>query len=230
MASILTALVAAAFAGRLGPPEAEVAAVDPLYVPDSACDEGWPFDLVQLPPSELYAQFRDDRNWGSPTMVAVIQDAAERVALQYPDSKPLLVGDISQRNGGDLPPHITHDDGRSADIGLFGWTGTVESLNGGFPKLSPKQLDPERTWAVIEALLATGRVEHILLDQRHIDRLEAWLLETGRKTPEETAALFPPLTTPRLWARTGYVRHAANHAEHLHVRVTCAAPGPYSRT
>lgn len=230
MSSLLTTLVLSAVAAPPGPLDEDRGTAAPPVVQRSACDAGWPYALEQLPPSDLRAQFRDDRNWGTPTMIGVIEEASARLALQYPGSPPLLVGDIAKHNGGDLPPHITHGDGMSADIGLYGWTGTVASLRGGFPKMPTKQLDVERTWAVIDAVLSTGQVEHILLDQHHIDRIRSWLLETGRKTPAEVAELFPPLDTPRLWARTGYVRHAANHADHLHVRVRCARPAPYQRT
>jgi hypothetical protein len=217
---LLTAATAFAFAGPIGPREDVGSPAEALH-PLSACDDSYPFALVALTPSDLMVEFRPDHAYGSPTMVYVVEQAAEHMALMYPDAPPLLVGDLGKPNGGNLPPHITHGDGRSADLGLFGWTGTVEDLRGGFPKLSPQQLDVERTWALVDSLLQTGQVEHILLDQRHIDRLAAWLLESGRKTPEELARLFPPLDTPRLWSWTGYVRHAESHADHLHVRVMC---------
>lgn len=219
-------LLGIALAGPLGPAEDDVGADVPPPLPASGCDATWPYDLVQLPPSDFWVEFRPEHAWGTPVMVRVLEHAATQLALRYPDSPPLLVGDIAKESGGDLPPHRTHGDGRSADIGLFGWAGTVEDLHGGFPRLAPAQLDVERTWAVIEALLATNEVEHILLDQGHIDRITTWLAETGRKTPDEIARIFPSLDTPGLWARTGIVRHAADHAEHLHVRVVCGRLPP----
>jgi hypothetical protein len=222
-------LTASAIAGRLGPSEDGPAVAEALH-PLSACDDVYPFDLVQLPASDFWVEFRPEHAWGTPTMVQVLEEAAQRLTLQHPGSPPLLVGDIAQQHGGNLPPHKTHGDGRSADIGLFGWSGTVDGLHGGFPKLRPDELDVERTWAVIEALLATGQVEHILLDQGHIDRIVTWLRETGRKSPAELARTFPPLDSPRLWSMTSIVRHAEDHAEHLHVRVLCAGPGHFSGT
>lgn len=211
-------LLAAAWAGPMGPWEGGTADTGIDAAP--ACDEQYPFALVQLPERPaLYQRWNAERSYGTAAMVDVLIEASGKVAAAWPDADPIFVGDLSTRRGGPLPPHRYHGDGRSADIGLFASGGTQPKA--GFVPLWGAQLDLERTWTLIEALLATGRVEHILLDQSHIRRLTQWLSAEGRLTDAEIAAIFPPLDTPRLWAMEGIVRHAPRHVDHLHVRLRC---------
>jgi hypothetical protein len=188
-------------------------------VPTTACSEQYPYALVQLPdrPS-LYRRWDPRRSWATPELAELIVEATAQVALDFPDSDPVFVGDISVEKGGPLPPHRYHSDGRSVDLGLF--------VNGrqppnGFVEVAPADLDVERQWALIEAFLATGRVEHILIDQAHVNRLVSWLRETGRLSEAEIARVFPPPDADRLWAMTGIVRSAARHRDHMHVRLRC---------
>ncbi|MCB9684258.1 MAG: penicillin-insensitive murein endopeptidase [Alphaproteobacteria bacterium] len=220
-------ILAAFGAGPLGPSEdgvttleAEDAAVD---LPP--CRETWPYDLEQLPYApDLWFRLNPRTAWGTTALITTLESAANRMAMLYPDIDPLLIGDLSTSRGGPLPPHKYHFDGRSADVGLYGWTGDKEDIyrhGNGFPPVAPRQLDLERTWTLIESLLETGNIEHILLDQTHIDNLKRWLLETGRRTREEVDRTFPSSSTPRLWTWDSIVRPAVNHKEHLHVRVRC---------
>lgn len=211
-------LLAAAFAGPLGPWEGGTADTGIDAAP--ACDEQYPFALVELPDRPaLYRRWNPERSYGTAAMVDVLVQATGKVALAYPEADPVFVGDLSTRRGGPLPPHRYHADGRSADVGLFAAGG--RQPRAGFEPVWGAQLDLERTWALIEALLETGRVEHILLDQAHIRRLVEWLRSEERLSEAEIAAVFPPLDTPRLWALDGIVRHAPRHVDHLHVRLRC---------
>ena len=210
-------VLATAYAGMHGPFESEA----PLEeeVATTACADQYPYALAQLPdrPS-LYRRWDPRRSWATPEFVELIIEATAQVALDYPDSDPVMVGDISLEKGGPLAPHRYHYDGRSADLGLFV---AGRQPQHGFMPISPAELDVERQWVLIEAFLATGRVEHILLDQSHVDRLVGWLRETGRLSEAEIARVFPPADTDRLWARTGIVRTAARHRDHMHVRLRC---------
>jgi hypothetical protein len=116
--------------------------------------------------------------------------------------------------------HRQHREGRDADIGLYR-KGRVQPRYG-FERVWPSQLDEETTWALIEALLSSGRVKAILLDVGLIEHLKSWLRETGTLSEPEIVRIFPDPRDTRLWARVGIVRGARNHADHLHVEVTCA--------
>jgi murein endopeptidase len=200
-----------------GPFETEAALEEDVAV--TACADQYPYALVQLPdrPS-LYRRWDPRRSWGTPELVELIVEATAQVALDYPDSDPVMVGDMSLEKGGPLPPHRYHSDGRSADLGLFV---DGHQPQNGFVQVAPAELDVERQWTLISAFLATGRIEHILLDQSHVDRLVAWLRETDRLSAAEIARIFPRPDADRLWAMTGIVRTAARHRDHMHVRLRC---------
>jgi len=216
-------MLTAALAGPYGPLADDVRVLSDTGVQVSACDDHWPFDLVQLPHEpELMHLFDPRRSWGSPTMVDTLVAAAGRVAARHPDADPLFVGDLSTSRGGALPPHRWHHDGRSADIGLFAFDG--QQPPAGFVRVWPSQLDVPRTWTLIEALLDTGNVEHILLDQGLIQRLKAYVQEEGLMPPDQLAATFPPKNTRDMWRMRGIVRHAPRHGDHMHLRVVCTSP------
>jgi hypothetical protein len=217
---VIAWFVAGAWAGALGPWEQVELAEDDNGAPPQACTQQFPYALVQLPDNpSLYRRHDPTRSWGAPDFVEAIVEATAQVALDYPDSDPVLVGDLSLRQGGPLPPHRFHGDGRSADLGLFTTGGRQPPV--GFLPVDPADLDVERQWALIEAFLVTGRVEHVLLDQKLVDRLEGWLRETGRLSEGEIARIFPSADAPRLWELRGIVRAAVRHKDHMHVRFVC---------
>ncbi len=161
------------------------------------------------------------RAWGTPLLVDTILDATERLAWDHPDWDPVVVGDISRRGGGALFGHRTHDLGIDADLGLFVKGGQQPD---GFSDVRARDLDAEATWTLINALLDTGNVQFILLDQRHIDRLRAYAVHDLGVPPDEVDAILVAPSTRLKWDRRGVVRHAPNHRSHLHVRIT-PAPG-----
>jgi hypothetical protein len=149
-------------------------------------------------------------------MISLLVETGRHLRWLMPSGSPLLIGDISDRRGGYLSGHLSHRGGVDADVGIF-QRGAFQNPRG-FTTLGD-DFDPEANWALISAMLDTGLVDFILLDQGHIRRLKAYTLEKGLLGPDEVEAIFP---TSRYWERTGIVRHAPNHGDHLHVRVLCA--------
>jgi murein endopeptidase len=159
------------------------------------------------------------RAWGTPLLVDTVLDATERLAWEHPDWDPVLVGDISRRGGGALFGHKTHDLGIDVDLGIYLAGGRQQD---GFLDVRAADMDVEATFTLIRALLDTGNVQFILLDQRHIDRLRSHALHEVGLSPDEVDAIFVPPSTRLGWDRRGVVRHAPNHSSHLHVRITNA--------
>jgi murein endopeptidase len=169
----------------------------------------------QLPEaSGLYERWDPARSWGTCDLVAAVEQLAERVSLALPLADPLLVGDISRRGGGPMPPHSSHDRGVDVDLGLFMDDGRQPL--GGFVPLRPSQLDVRSTWVLLRAALDTGQVEFALLDQGHIDRLRAYALDELHLDANVVERMFP--TAPERKGEYGVVRHAPNHRDHVHVR------------
>lgn len=185
-----------------------------------SCDDDYPYRLVQLPNDPgLYVRYDPARSWGTAALVDAIEAATARVALAFPDADPVLVGDMSRSRGGPLPPHRTHDDGRSVDIGMY-TVGGEQPLTG-FVALDPDELDFAKTWTLIDGFLATGRVQHILLDAELIEALKSWLRDEQLLTEDEIARIFPSGPASRSFPSHGIVRPAPNHRDHLHVRFRC---------
>jgi murein endopeptidase len=213
----------AAIAGPLGPLADDVRVENADELDVERCDLTYPYALEQLPEhADLMRIYAPERAYGTPAMVRLLVDAAAKVAVAHPEADPLFVGDISTARGGHLPPHRTHDDGRSADLGLY--YGDVRQSASGFKVVWNQNLDLATTWTLIEALVSSGKVEHILIDPVHADALAAYVRENELLDEAGVEAIFPGPNAPRLWERRGIVRGAANHREHMHVRLACDTP------
>lgn len=148
--------------------------------------------------------------------MSTLQQVADRIAWELPLADPLLIGDLSRRGGGTMHGHKTHDKGIDADIGLY-MRGGRQPL-GGFLDVTPEVLDAPATWALVRALLDTGNVQFILLDQALIDALRTHARVVEGLDDDELDAIFPE--GPVDWRRRGVINHAPNHRSHLHVRLT----------
>ena len=153
--------------------------------------------------------------WGTDDAVGLVQWAAARVAALRPGSVPVVIRDLSDEDGGRLRPHRSHQSGRDVDIGYF--AANNETLSG-FVEMGAGNLDPDKTWLLIEALLSTGRVRYLFMDYEIQAVLVRWL-EDLDADPGLVERLFQYPAGPGV-AR-GIIRHARGHADHFHVRFAC---------
>jgi hypothetical protein len=188
-----------------------------------ACDESGLANGRQLPEApELYTRWNPDRSYGAFELIDTLGDAARAVATALPNADPIVIGDMSQKGGGWISGHRTHQGGRDADIGLFVGDHR-QPLAGAFVDVPPQALDVEATWLLIESLLDSGQVQFILLDAGLITTLRAYVLEHHRVEAHEAERIFPAGPVP--FSEPGVVHAAAGHRNHMHVRVTCDADG-----
>lgn len=224
---LLTTL--AAQAGALGPwLDDEPAGFDTgtpalAYADPPTCGRYSSKTSVQLPDNQdLYDRANPVHQWGSSYLVDLLVYTSETMAIAMPEADRVLIGDLSSRHGGSLPPHKTHDLGIDADVGFYLRGGQQGETRTGFPSAGPATLDYEATWLMLKTMLDTGRIEFVLLDQRLIDALRVYLLENDLATRTEVDNIFPPRDTPQIWLKEdGFVWHAPNHDNHFHVRVKC---------
>lgn len=184
----------------------------------AGCSDQYLSNGVQLPDLPLFftRQVPDDA-WGTPEMIDTIISATRHMRWLMPEASPVTIGDISHERGGFQSGHVSHRGGVDADMGIYS-TGARQNLRG-FDSLG-SNFDVVANWALVSALLDTGNVEFILLDRAHIARLRQYTTRAGLLTEAEAEEIFP--TDSRTWERTGIVRHAAGHDNHLHVRVLCS--------
>lgn len=173
---------------------------------------GWPsngslFNGVQLTDSSELSVVDSENAWGTEETVEYLRTAVSAVCAQFPSTPPLHVGHLSARKGGPLSPHRSHQSGRDVDLGYYYVDGSRW-----YRRAHAGNLDRDRTWALMRALITRTDVEMIIVD-RSIQRL---LREHARNLgadPGWLEGLFDGRG-----ALTPLFRHAPGHRTHFHVR------------
>ena len=176
--------------------------------------------VPELP--ELYERRYHDgqRMWGSTHAIGNLVEAIARFRRCYGYQGAVVVADVSGRGGGEFLPHRSHQSGRDVDIWLLARSGDYEGAPGRRVRRPyADEVDWEATWSLVEALLATGAIEHIFLEYELQARLHVIARARG-SSPERLAGI---LQYPRSSSASGIVAHADGHRRHMHVRFTCGA-------
>lgn len=163
---------------------------------------------VRAEASALYVPVAPEGAWGTTETLEYLERAIQRVHAQFPSTPPLYLGHISDRDGGPLSPHISHQSGRDVDISFYYTHGARW-----YARATRDNLDVPRTWAFVRALVTETDVEMILIDHSIQPLLRHHALEIG-EDPEWVESIFkgvPGKLRP-------IVRHAPGHATHIHVR------------
>ena len=161
------------------------------------------------------------RRYGATNLVALLTVAAADLSRQYPGTR-LMLGDVSQREGGDILGHSSHNSGRDVDIAFF-YTNkegealeaeTLWRLNRKGKGKGGRRFDVPRNWALVKALITSteAEVQYLLV----YDPLRRRLLAHAEATKED----------PTLVARaTRILRQPTDsspHKDHFHLRVYCS--------
>jgi len=146
--------------------------------------------------------------------IAYVEYASWVVSKMFPSTPPVAIGDLSAAGGGHLPPNIGHRSGRDVDIGFYRNdnrpTRRLETL-------SPNQIDVAKTWILIEALLSTGAVQEIYVDQAFQKQMFTYAMSVGWPVEQ----LSPVFQFPG--DRDGtLLRHRGGQTNHMHVRFKCS--------
>ncbi len=166
--------------------------------------------------------------FGTAELVTLLQRSADAVASQYPGSV-LRVGNLSSQAGGDIPPSVSHNSGRDADVAFFATDRSgVEVPTGSLVHFgdlgiadSPAteagrlEFDTARNWALVRHWLSDPVVvvQWIFVSVPLRNRLLDYALRQGE--PESL----------RLRAQRTLVqpRDSSPHADHFHLRIACPA-------
>lgn len=159
----------------------------------------------------LFVRTRDA--WGVAEVIGAIRRAAAAVARQMPGGAPLVITDISRRNGGRFRPHSSHQTGRDVDVALY----RKLEPNGEIPRrFAISTFDVARTWALIEAMLRDGMVEVMWLDYWMQARLFKYARDELKQPVSRLRKLFAWPRGRR--TKSALVQHARGHRTHLHIR------------
>ena len=148
----------------------------------------------------------DDRSFATPATVSTIRAAVAEIERDFPGSI-LRVGDISGKVGGYIRPHRSHQAGVDADIGFY-YRGPAKW----YTKANASNLDRERTWALVKALIRQGTVEYLFVDRSIQLLLREHALSIGEPREFLDALFESPAKKDTL------IRHTWGHLTHFHVR------------
>lgn len=171
---------------------------------------------VRLPRHPAYVIRDRDVAWGTRETIDWLVDAFDHVQKVHPDAPRVRVHDLSDRDGGWLSGHKSHQSGRDADLAYY-----QERCPSGvckFRRIGPAHLDVERQWILLEHWLEHDRVEAVFIDYE----LQAALYRHARAEGATRRQLHQWFQYPR--GRTfsvGTIRHYPKHDDHLHVRFVC---------
>lgn len=149
--------------------------------------------------------------------MSLLVRAAERVQRLYPGSV-LLVGDLSSREGGSIPGHVSHRNGRDADIAFYysDSHGNKVASDRLLPVRSSGttplglRFDDERNWTLVGALVSDSNVQKIFVAAS----LERRLIDYAKRRG------VAPALIARADAAMRQPSHGRPHDDHFHVRVS----------
>ncbi len=174
---------------------------------------------VPLPSHPGYAIRARDRAYGTEETTRWIVDAFDSVDAKFKTRKVVRIHDISDRNGGKIRDHKSHQNGRDADIGYYQDKCPPSGCR--FEHVRASELDVARQWALLHHWLKNEQAEMIFIDYR----LQAKLYRYAKRKGVPESQLNRWFQYPRgKYEPVGIIRHFRNHDDHLHVRFVC----PYS--
>jgi penicillin-insensitive murein DD-endopeptidase len=161
--------------------------------------------------------------YGMPSMVDLIHRATRFVGRKH-KGEPLLIGDFSLENGGTVPGHNSHQNGRDADIGFYAFNDKKRSAmpdhfiayDHDGKSIGEKQkfeFDTKRNWSLVVQLLEDQRVHIRAIFVAYW--LKNKMLAYGKKIRSKKSIIEK--ATIVLQQPTG----TSVHNDHFHVRIAC---------
>lgn len=167
------------------------------------------FNGVQMPEGPHWNIVNSLEAWGTQETVDFISEIITEVNEEYPGTPPLRIGDISDRDGGHLNRHASHQAGRDVDLGWY----YTNSECGWYVKGNSGNLDLKRNWTLVRAMLTDTDAELILIDKS----IQKLFYQHAVKIGEDRTWLNKIFQYPN-GSRASIIRHARGHATHVHVR------------
>jgi penicillin-insensitive murein DD-endopeptidase len=164
----------------------------------------------------------EKRIYGHPALIKMLYRNARDIARTVKGSV-LLIGDISDADGGPLSGHKSHQSGRDADVGFFavdekGKPVKLDRLvafsgNGRAKDGSGLTFDDHRNWLLVQSWIKDHRagLSHIFVSRPLRKRLLTFAKKSKRFAKHHDAAA-------KLLKRP---RNAAAHDDHFHLRISC---------
>jgi LysM repeat protein len=161
-----------------------------------------------MPEGPLWKIRNPRETYGTTETIHYVVKAIETVEERFPGSPPIVIGDISNPNGGRLNWHASHQVGRDVDIGFYHRREVDDFL-----RARKANLDIPRTWALVRAIITETDVDRIFVD-RYIQRyLFSHALEIG-----EDRDWLDDIFGRKTAGKGAIIQHVRRHRDHMHVR------------
>ena len=187
-------------------------------------NDGWQQRAKRLKPSR-YIRLKpgsQEKSYGHPALILMLERSAKDLQRVAPGSV-LVVGDISDVNGGPLAGHHSHQSGRDADVAFYVLDENGKSVildhyvkfavNGKAVDGSGYVFDDWRNWLLVQSWVRDQRagLSHVFISRPLRQRLITYASRQPgfQKYVREVSAL---LKQPE---------DAEPHDDHFHVRVSC---------
>lgn len=182
-------------------------------VHDGALEHG-----IVVPPHPGYTVHDARRAWVTTFVATALVDGFSALRARFPRAAAIEIRDASFEHGGPMREHRSHTSGRDVDMSYFRLS-CAHATECGHRWTGADTLDAERQWALLEHWIRAGVVEYVFVDHA----LQRPLREAAAAAGASRAELDRWFQYPRGEdARYGLIRHVPRHADHLHVRFTCA--------
>jgi penicillin-insensitive murein endopeptidase len=167
------------------------------------------FNGVRMPDGPGWEVVDPGRSYATSETVAYLERAFAKLRTDFPDAPQVFVGHLSRERGGALGPHRSHQSGRDVDLGYI----HLGKAHAWYQRASARNLDVERTWALIRALVTETDVEVMFIDLLVQKLLKEHALAIG-----EDPAWLDSLFRYQSHHPEPLIRQAWGHSTHVHVR------------
>jgi LysM repeat protein len=182
------------------------AALGPLSV--GAPNAGLLFNPRPMPEGRLWKIRNARETYGTTETIGYVIRAIDTVEEQFPGSPRVVIGDISDSDGGRLNWHASHQVGRDVDIGFYHRREADDFRRG-----RKSNLDVPRTWALVRALITETDVDRIFVDRSIQRHLFSHAVEIG-----EDRGWLDDIFGRKTAGKDAIIQHVRRHRDHLHVR------------
>ncbi len=187
-------------------------------------NEGWQQRAKRLKPSR-YVKIKpgsQEKSYGHPALILMLERSAKELQ-RVASGSVLVVGDVSDANGGPLAGHHSHQSGRDADVVFYaldenGKRTTLDhyvkfGANGRALDGSGLVFDDWRNWLLVQSWVRDQRagLSHIFISRPLRQRLLTYASKQAafkQYVTEVSALLKQP-------------EDCEPHDDHFHVRVSC---------
>lgn len=162
---------------------------------------------------------RREATYGTPETVRALRHCCAQFRSHFSRAKadPIVIGDLSKRSGGPLPPHKSHQSGRDVDIGYVLKTRSRSPEDGVLRHATPATLDLEKQWFLTKCFLDKPETQLIFMEASIVNALKDYLRRIYKKRAlllRKYLQYFPGGGNAKIVADD-------EHTSHMHVRFKC---------